>query len=234
MTDTPFRSDEYYACLEPIIRRAHFGNVQITERREVVNHAAAFLHIRRAFVKNNEVLTEELLQQTHEILCHGVDAGYLGGKPSTKYAGKYRTKHVKTKDTNFVTPGFVPKAIRRFISKLNVELAEREAVGQLDPFYIAAKASAAFANIHPFLEANGRISRLILNIITMRYAGCVVPIGKDNKERAEYMNIMRQIQSSADMFGPGEFAAFILSRAKDRLQWMSERRNGIWWNMRRI
>jgi len=100
---------------------------------------------------------------------------------------------------------------------LNEELVEAEVTGQLDPFYLAAKASSVFVNIHPFLDGNGRTSRLILNAILLRYPGCVAPIGEHNNVRKEYPDIMKG--SRAVRLVPAN-CIITLSRAKSTFRKM--------------
>lgn len=162
-----------------------------------------------------------MIKRIHAILCRDVDAQGPGGTSSRQYAGKYRTQHVSADNTNFVSPNFVPRTLAKFIQDLNEDLVQAEVTQELDPFYHAAKASSEFVNIHPFLDGNGRTSRLILNAILLRYAGCIASIGEHDHERRDYMDIMRR--TSAEQTGPGEFTAFTLARAKSTLRRMRDR-----------
>ncbi|OBT91098.1 hypothetical protein VE02_00137 [Pseudogymnoascus sp. 03VT05] len=47
--------------------------------------------------------------------------------------------------------------------------------------------STAFVCIHPFEDGNGRLCRPLLNAMTIRYAVSVAEIGKDPREREEYL-----------------------------------------------
>ena len=96
-------SNEYQQRLENVINKG--PNDKAHGRREVVNHAAALVYITNAVVKRDEAFTEDLIKETHRILCNGVDA-QVHGKPfdSQKYAGIYRTVPVMAGSTGFVPP----------------------------------------------------------------------------------------------------------------------------------
>jgi fido (protein-threonine AMPylation protein) len=51
----------------------------------------------------------------------------------------------------------------------------------------AARLATDFVCIHPFEDGNGRLCRMILNVMSIKYAGCTVPIGVEEEEREEYL-----------------------------------------------
>jgi hypothetical protein len=67
--------------------------------------------------------------------------------------------------------------------------------------------------------------RLILNAILCRYAGVIIPIGEQETEREEYMQIKRD--SSERMEGHGEYATFVLIRATRRIREMKKKLSGM-------
>ena len=120
--------------------------------------------------------------------------------------------------TNFTASQMVPKAMTRFVKELNSKIEEANERGILDPFCLAAWACADFVVIHPSLDGNGRTCRIILNAITMKYAGTVVPIGEHDAERSKYLDIKRRYSEDCD--GEGEFAEMVLDRGTARLKAM--------------
>lgn len=190
----------------------------IRERREVVNHAAAFVHIVKAFVKNNEPISEELIKDTHRILVNEISAGNVR---SQHYAGKWRTQHVSAGETNFVNPTYIPVAMKRFLEQLNEKLQAAEEDGRLDPFYIASFACSEFVMIHPFLDGNGRTCRLLLNAILLKYAGVCASIGEHDQDRRDYLAIAQR--RSSEECGPGELSGFTAKRSLESLRNMVAR-----------
>jgi len=230
------RSPNYQRRLENFVMKKTGAEQDhiIRSRREVIQHAFALQHITDAVVNKNELWTEGLILDTHRILCQGIDHPKYG-TPWRKYGGKYRNilrdavtgemgVEVNAGGTCFTPSHRVPDAMRNLVRDLNADMQTAEAQQELDPYHLAAKYCAHFVWIHPFLDGNGRMCRLILNAILLKYAGIVVPIGEHDEERDEYIAIKRRYTGEA--WGPGEFAAFLLNKATLRLQTMRE-------NMRR-
>ncbi|KAH7267671.1 fido domain-containing protein [Fusarium redolens] len=195
-------------------------------RREIVQHMRAFQHIIHHFVVLEEDMTEDLIKETHAILCKGVsiiDPEY----PEVhyeEYAGKYRNVAVGAGNTMFVTPKFVPDKMREMCANMKKDIEEGEAQNSLDPFSLSSKYSLRFVEIHPFRDGNGRMCRMILNAILFRYAGIVVPIGEREEDRVEYMDIKKR--ASRDMEGHGEYATFVLKKGARAIQKLKKKLHG--------
>lgn len=89
---------------------------------------------------------------------------------------------------------------------------------------MATKYSLECAQIHLFLDENGRLCLIILTAILFRLVSTVLAIGEDGADRKEYMDIKKR--SSATMERHGEDVAFALSKAvkclrkiKQKLNW---------------
>ncbi|GKT99587.1 fic doc family protein [Fusarium langsethiae] len=195
-------------------------------RREIVQHMRAFQHIIHHFVTLGEDMTEDLIKDTHAILCKGVSIidPEHPEVPSEKYAGKYRSVPVGAGNTMFVTPQFVPAKMSEMCANLKKEIEDGEAQRSLDPFSLASKYSMRFVEIHPFQDGNGRMCRMILNAILFRYAGIVVPIGEREEDRTEYMDIKKR--ASRDMEGHGEYATFVLKKGTTAIRKLKQKLQG--------
>jgi Fic family protein len=141
-----------------------------------------------AVVVQDHLITEELIKETHGILCNGVD---VDGSPNAKYAGCYRSVNVYAgyPPTEFTKPKDISGAMRGMVRDLHLEIAIIEKTGEIDPFFLASKFCEKFVLIHPFLDGNGRMCRLILNSILLKYAGVVAVIGEHDQAREEYLEI---------------------------------------------
>lgn len=229
------RDQKYKMQLEKYMEAKH--DAQEAEKRilrsrwEVIQHARALWFLTNAFVTERKPISEELIKETHKILCTNVSHPKYG-TPWEEYAGVYRNDvrqpgakqkgaEVNAGGTHFTASGMVPKAMRRFIMELNNRVEEAKQRGALDPFCLAAWACADFVVIHPFLDGNGRTCRLLLNAITMRYAGIVVRLGEHDEERSKYLNIKRRYSKDCD--GEGEFAEMVLDRGTARLEEMRDK-----------
>lgn len=109
----------------------------------------------------------------------------------------------------------------RFVDELNEMIRAAEAKQEVDPFYIAAHACGEFVNIHPFIDGNGRTCRLILNTILLKYTGMMAPIGQDEQERRDYLDIARR--RSEEECGNGELATYTLQKCVTSLRSLSKK-----------
>ena len=159
----------------------------IRSRREIVQHALALQHIILQTINHNETLSEQLIEDTHRILCHKIDAP--DGDKYSEYAGIYRILPVGAGFNTFVPPGSVPSAMKTLVQDFNTDIVIAEEEGKLDPYALAAKYCHKFVNIHPFVDGNGRTCRLILNAVLLKYAGIIIPLGEKETDRNEYLDI---------------------------------------------
>lgn len=135
-------------------------------------------------------------------------------QPGTQKLGA----EVNASGHHFTASKAVPKAM---LASLNADIAEAERTKSLDPYTLAARYCGNFVCVHPFLDGNGRMCRLLLNALLLKYAGVVVPIGEHEGERREYLNI--RMRYSAVGEDEGEFAAMVLKRATERLKTVSDK-----------
>ena len=205
--------------------RSALDGVSSKSVNEVVQHARAYRHIFERFILDEAELSEELIKETHRILVTGVPLHEdQSATTPLVYAGIYRTVVVGAGHTNFTVPRFVSSQMKDMCISLKNALSHVEGKGSIDPFSIATKYSLEFVQIHPFLDGNGRMCRLILNAISFRYARVIVPIGETKEDITEYINIKKR--SSQNMVGHGDYAAFVLLKAATRLREMKKKLNG--------
>ncbi|KAK6533778.1 hypothetical protein TWF694_002708 [Orbilia ellipsospora] len=211
---------EYHARLENILQNTDelLRDTELRDRREVINHAGAFIYMADRVVNHSESFSEKLIRDTHKILVWGIDAIHHNAPatPYKQYGGFYRSVHVAAGNCNFINPKFVGVAMKRFVEDLKNKLAAAENAGALDPFFFAADACGEFVNIHPFLDGNGRTCRLILNTILLKYAGIVAPIGEQGEERKNYLEIAKR--RGEDECGNGELALYTLGESHQMLK----------------
>ncbi|KAI4142037.1 MAG: hypothetical protein L6R39_005109 [Caloplaca ligustica] len=166
----------------------------LRSRKEVIQHARAFVFITRAMVQRDELLTEQLILQTHRILVAGI--AHEDGSSAEEYAGQYRQYSVAAwakgakKSHKFIHHTAVPQFMEQMVNDYRTDVLMIGDSKELDPFALASRYAWYFVNIHPFADGNGRMCRLILNAILLKYAGIVVPIGEDGNEgREEYLEV---------------------------------------------
>jgi fido (protein-threonine AMPylation protein) len=105
--------------------------------------------------------------------------------------------------------------MKAVVASLQADIAEVEKTGMIDPFMLAAKYCDRFVNIHPFKDGNGRMCRLILNAILVKYAGVIVVLGEKGGERDEYLQIA--VESIKVGGHPGQLGGKVLDIARGTL-----------------
>lgn len=90
-------------------------------------------------------------------------------------AGRYRNVDVKV--GSYLCPGWqdIPVLMKRFLGWYDT------AKGILHPFELASLVHLKIVKIHPFRDGNGRIARLLMNLILLRHGYPLLNIFNDEK-----------------------------------------------------
>ena len=84
-----------------------------------------------------------------------------------------------------------------------------------DPIKLACYAHLQLAKIHPFLDGNGRLSRLMMNFILMKNG--LLPISIPVKRRLEYFTLLEEFKVNKNPQPFEEFIYNLLDSEYDRL-----------------
>ena len=137
-----------------------------------LSHAIDFLH---SVVSENRPIREFEIREIHNIILKGID---------DLNAGRYREVDVEISGSEF-PPTPVEKIkqemadFARWLSRVTVS---PERVSMMGIIY-AAIAHTWFVQIHPFIDGNGRVARLLMNIVLMRYGFPIAIIMKEERQR---------------------------------------------------
>jgi Fic family protein len=145
----------------------------LREVNEAKNHIDAI-----KFIENYKGdLNELFILKLHSIILKNI---------SERFAGRYRENPVRIFQSNVTFPDYhkVPQLIKNIIYwyKLNKT--------KLHPFELALVFSMKLVSIHPFVDGNGRISRLIMNFLLKKKS--YPRINVYMKQRSEYLKAVRQ------------------------------------------
>ncbi|KRQ86526.1 Fic/DOC family protein [Caloramator mitchellensis] len=158
------------------------GGKSLREHLEVINHRDAILYL-EDIIRNNEPLTEWQIKNIHRLILKGVD---------DKYAGNYR-------DQNVIIAGAKHKPPEHFLVKEKME----ELINwynydaqKLHPVERAAMLHIIFVGIHPFIDGNGRTSRLLLNFELMKNG--YPPVVIRNENRVVYYEALDKAHTTGD------------------------------------
>lgn len=172
------------------------GGKRVRELLEVLNHRDAILQVEE-LVRRNEPLDENAIRSIHHLILKGIN---------DDNAGRYRTVNVRIGGAEHVPPDRlrVPELMERFIAWY------REEAMALHPVERAARVHSDFVKIHPFVDGNGRTSRLLMNLELMKagYPAAVLPV----ERRFEYYRALDQDQVHGN---PGPFYRLISEIVRD-------------------
>lgn len=168
----------------------------------------------RAIVDDNKPLSEQLICEMHQVLVTGLDIEHRCGPaiPWRSSAGRYRTIPVAAGNMFRRPTTHTTENGRNDLTLQQRRRRHRREAGDR-PFYIAAKYLNMFVLIHPFVDGNGRMCRIILNALLLRYAGTAVAFWGDKVESRKYIAIVQRAgEEVADC--QLEFAAFVLEKGE--------------------
>ncbi|WP_251274445.1 Fic family protein [Domibacillus indicus] len=137
------------------------------EHLEVINHQEAVRYIQEIVI-TKEPLSQSQIKSIHRLVLKGID---------DKHAGVYLDQQVSISGAEHIPPE--PFLLKEKMEEL-VKWHEGEAQ-QLHPVERAAKLHAIFVGIHPFIDGNGRTSRLLLNLDLMKSGFPPIVIKAENR-----------------------------------------------------
>lgn len=143
------------------------------EHLEAINHAEAIDYI-KDFAKNGIEISERTIKEIHALVLHGINR---------ENAGRYRSVPVMISGSTHVPPQpyLLEKQMEDFIIKFREIEAEK-----VHPVLIAAFLHDELVRIHPFIDGNGRTSRLLMNLYLLRNGFTLVALKGNNEEKISY------------------------------------------------
>lgn len=146
------------------------GGKSVKEHLEAVNHKEAILFLERLADRKNEIKEADILQ-LHSIILSKIDP---------QNAGFYRQEQVYITQSTHRPPSFkeVPTLMKKVLDELNSKGDGRKAVES------ATRLHHLLVWIHPFVDGNGRVARLLTNLRLMR--ATFPPIVLQKKIRMTY------------------------------------------------
>lgn len=164
----------------------------VNEHLEAINHSEA-VELILDLVQNKTHLSEYILKQLNGLILRGINK---------YYAGKYR-------NVNVMISGSAHKPPEPFmLDKLMEEyfLFYETNKNSMHPVLLAAEMHERLVTIHPFVDGNGRTSRLIMNLILMQHGFPITHISGDKENRLSYYHSLETAQVNNDK---NKFYAFV-------------------------
>jgi Fic family protein/DNA-binding XRE family transcriptional regulator len=172
------------------------------EHLEAINHKEAVEYLKHLVEKNTELKERDILQ-LHNLILRGIDS---------ENAGKYRNVQVMIKGSKHLPPQpyLVAKAMEELMIWYRINYKN------LHPVVLAAELSERLVTIHPFIDGNGRTSRLIMNLILLKHGYVIANIKGDDINRLNYYNCLESVQVSGKKEVFYEFIAEVEREALKR------------------
>ena len=143
------------------------------EHLEAINHAEAISYI-KDIAKQDIEISERTIKEIHALILHGIDR---------ENAGRYLTVPVMISGSTHMPPQpyLIEKQMEDFILRFKQMEAEK-----VHPVLIAAYLHDELVRIHPFIDGNGRTSRLLMNLYLLRHGYVIITLKGSNDAKVNY------------------------------------------------
>nr|WP_294861743.1 Fic family protein [uncultured Fluviicola sp.] len=171
------------------------------EHLEAINHGEA-IHYVKDLVSKNSILTKRELLGLHNLILRGINQ---------EEAGRYRRIQVMIQGSSHLPPA--PYLVEKQMEDYFIWYERNRSL--LHPVVLAAEMHERLVTIHPFIDGNGRTSRLIMNMILLQHGFVIANIKGDNTSRYAYYEALDEVQASGNK---DSFIRFIAEIEKQSLE----------------
>ena len=171
------------------------------EHLEAINHQEAIAYIKHLMEKSTNLNEREVLS-IHNLILRGIH-------PDD--AGRYRRVQVMIKGSSHMPPQpfMVSKEMEDFFIWYETNK------NSLHPVILAAEMHDRLVTIHPFIDGNGRTSRLVMNLILLQHGYIIANIKGDYDSRMQYYQALETAQTKNNK---EDFLLFIAQIEKESLE----------------
>jgi Fic family protein/DNA-binding XRE family transcriptional regulator len=171
------------------------------EHLEVINHQEAIGYIKHLMEKN-ALLNEREVLSIHNLILRGINP---------EDAGRYRKVQVMIKGSAYMPPQpfMVAKEMEDFFIWYETNK------NTMHPILLAGEMHERLVTIHPFIDGNGRTSRLVMNLILLQHGYVIANIKGDYDSRMRYYNALETAQTKHNK---EDFLLFVAQIEKESLE----------------
>jgi Fic family protein/DNA-binding XRE family transcriptional regulator len=171
------------------------------EHLEAINHKEAIDYIKQLMDKSTSLIEREVLA-IHNLILRGI---------IPEDAGKYRKVQVMIKGSSHIPPQ--PFLVGKEMEDYFIWYEENKS--KMHPVILAAEMHERLVTIHPFIDGNGRTSRLVMNLILLQHGYVIANIKGDFDSRMKYYQALETAQTSNNK---EDFLVFIAQIEKESLE----------------
>lgn len=157
------------------------GGKSVREHLEAVNHEKAIEYLEEQ-VKDQSEISEWNIKGLHQLILKGID---------DDNAGKYRNNNVIISGAKHRPPEYVK--VPELMEKLIINY---EDWGEYHPIIRAALLHGELVKIHPFIDGNGRLSRLMMNMDLIKSG--YVPVIIKKESRIKYYEVLDKAHTTGN------------------------------------
>lgn len=163
-----------------VVKGLTINGKSMREHLEAINHAEAIDYI-IDLVKNKIPFNERTLLELHSLVLRGIDK---------ENAGRYRNIQVRIGGSSYLPPA--PYLIQKQME--DYFLFYEANINKMNPVILAADMHEKLVTIHPFIDGNGRTSRLVMNLIALQNGYPIINVSGEKMNRMDYYNALEQVQ----------------------------------------
>ena len=157
------------------------GGKSLKEHLEAINHEQAILFL-DDLIKDKKPITEWNIKNIHRLVLKEID---------NENAGKYRSENVTIKGATHIPPDYL--VVPELMGKLIINYNNWK---NYHPIIRATLLHGELVKIHPFVDGNGRTSRLVMNLSLMNSG--YLPVIVKKEKRLEYYNALDKAHTTGD------------------------------------
>ena len=159
----------------------------LLDQSEAKNLSQALDFMEELATSSERPITERDVRQIHELIYKDIE---------DEYAGKYRNSEVVISGSDYKPPSAeqVPMDMADFGTYI---AAVTTNPSQESPMLAAAAVHAWLAQIHPFIDGNGRTARILMNLVLIRsgYPICIIM----REDRLRHYDALEESQAGGDL-----------------------------------
>ena len=151
------------------------------EHLEIINHQEAIAYIKDLTQKNTSINEREVLS-IHNLILRGIHP---------EEAGRYRKVQVMIQGSSHMPPQ--PFLIANEMENFFIWFEANK--NSIHPIVLAAEMHERLITIHPFIDGNGRTSRLVMNLILLQHGYIIANIKGDYESKMQYYQALETAQT---------------------------------------
>ncbi len=171
------------------------------EHLEAINHSEAIYFV-EDLIKEHEPFSKRNLLNLHALILKSIDS------PN---AGIFRKVPVAISGTEFMPPQ--PFLLDKLMEDYFIYYQSHKR--DIHPVIMAAEMHERLVSIHPFIDGNGRTSRLVMNYLLLQSGYTIAILKGDYESKMAYFDALKAVQNDNNS---EPFYELVINRAIESLQ----------------